>query len=151
MLSLVKSNRSKETEDILERHISVVETPKNSDSLLRNALSKADLIDRGMVQITSWAHSPESKNALRVRKAKKKAESGENGKTPSKQLNVTAPVDGDARNALKKLSALMLSGDVTADDLKILGRSDIIHFGSRVDQIYKKGGLRARLLRRLLK
>lgn len=151
MLSLVKSNRPKVTEDILERHISALETPKNSDTLVRNVLSKADLVNGGMVQRTSWIHSPASKNALRVRKAKEQAESGENGKTPSKQLNVTAPVDRDARNALKKLSALMLSGDVTADDLKVLGRSDIIRFGSRVDQIYTKGGLRARLLRRLLK
>lgn len=151
MLSLVKSNRSKVTEDISARHISVVEIPKKSDALVRNVLSKADLINGGMVQRTAWVHSPASKNALRVRKAKEKAESGENGKTPSKQLNVTAPVDGAARNALKKLSARMLSGDVTADDLKALGRSDIIRFGSRVDQIYRKGGLRARLLRRLLK
>lgn len=122
-------------EDIPDRLISI------SDSL-----SDAELIEGGMTPVRGWMRTRSSKNAERVKKAKARREQGADGRAPRKQLNIEAPVDPEARDALKRIAALMLDGDILASDLDA-----IISNGLAVQQIYEKGGLKASILRRLLK
>jgi hypothetical protein len=95
-------------EDIEERGPSVVDPD--------HALTDQQLELSGLTPVRSFVRTKASKNALRVRKAKEKAEAGEAGPA-RKQLNLQAPPESAAREMLKDVSTALLNQQITTDDL----------------------------------
>lgn len=115
-----------------------------------DSLSDEELRAGGMVPVGGWMRTRSSRNAERVKKAKAKAASGEDGKTPRRQLNLQAPTDEASRTALKQVSERLLAGDLEPADLDVLGRVDTMRLGIKAGQVYAAGGWRAAFLRKLL-
>ena len=92
-------------------------TPANPDAVLDN-----DALETGgLVRVSAWMRTKSSANALRVKKHQKRAEAGELGE-PRKQLNIQAPVDEEARDALKMASAALIDKKITPKDLHDVSR-----------------------------
>lgn len=123
------------------------------DALIDSAkvLDDAELAAGGLVPVQAYMRTRTSRNALRQRKAKAKAEEGADGRVPRKQINLQAPADEASREALKKLVAEMVEGHVIASDLDTLGRIDTMRLGQDAQRALNAGGWKAHLLRRLLK
>lgn len=115
------------------------------------ALTDDELIHGGLAPVQAFMRTKASKNALRQRRAKAKKAQGADGATPSKQLNITAPVDDDARTALKITAQRLIDGDLSPSDLDVMGRLDTMRLGIDAHRILTAGGWRATVLRRLLK
>ena len=123
------------------------------DGLIDSAkvLDDSELAAGGIVPVSAYMRTRTSRNALRQRKAKAKAEAGDDGRVPRKQLNLQAPADDASREALKKLVAEMVEGHVLASDLDTLGRIDTMRLGQDAQRTLNAGGWRAAILRILLK
>lgn len=114
-------------------------------------LSDDDLAKGGLAPIQTWARTQSSKNALRSQRAKERAEKGEAGPA-RKQLNLQAPVDEPSREAIKTLTAELLEGRVSPEGVLIAARdAGAAELGAHVQALIDAGGLRARILRRILK
>lgn len=132
------------TKDYLE---DVSETPLDPEL----SITDEELQLAGLVPITAFMRTRSSKNAERIRKSREKTEAGSDDTSPRKQLNLTAPADDQARDALKALSAALIDGDTTPDLIKTaLNNSDAVRIGKHVQRVLADGGLKALLLRRLL-
>lgn len=82
-------------------------------------ISDSDLEAGGMTRVTAWVRGGlPSGNAQRVAKSRARAASGAGNGPQRKQLNITAPTDDDARALLKALSAAMVRGDITPDEVR---------------------------------
>ena len=114
-------------------------------------LDDDELAAGGVVPVRAYMRTRTSRNALRQRKAKAKAEQGADGRVPRKQINLVAPADDASRDALKKLVSEMVEGHVLASDLATLGRIDTLRLGQDAQRALNAGGWKALLLRRLLK
>ena len=123
------------------------------DALIDSAkiLDDAELAASGVVPVQAYMRTRTSRNALRQRKAKAKAEEGADGRVPRKQINLQAPADDASRDALKRLVSKMVEGHVIASDLDTLGRIDTMRIGQSAQRTLNAGGWKAFLLRRLLK
>jgi len=110
-------------------------------------LTDDDLAAGGVVPVQAYMRTKASKNAVRKRRAKAKALEGG---TPRKQLNIVAPADPAARDALKRTADRLVDGDLSPSDLDLMGRVDNIRLGDAVSKVLIAGGLRAVLLRKLL-
>lgn len=124
-----------------------IEEVPNRPMDAERALSDEELAAGGVVPVKAYMRTKASKNALRQKKAKEKAL---NSDTPRKQLNLMAPADDQARNALKAVAEKMSDGQITAADLEQLDNPTLLQLGSAVDKVLKAGGIKAALLRRLL-
>ena len=111
-------------------------------------LTDDELAAGGVVPVQAYMRTRASKNAVRKRRAKAKALED---KTPRKQLNVMAPADAAARDALKRVAERLVDGDLSPSDLDLMGRVDNIRLGDAVSKALIAGGFRAILLRKLLK
>lgn len=97
---------------------------------IQSEISDEELEEGGMQRVTAWVRGGlPSGNAKRVQKSRDAAAKGANG-PPRKQLNVTAPADKDAREVLKVISAALVDGEVTPDDLRTNLRSLIEAFSA---------------------
>lgn len=123
-----------------------------TDALIDSAkvLDDDELAAGGVVPVQAYMRTRTSRNALRQRKAKARAQAGADGRVPRRQINLQAPTDDASREALKKLAAAMVDGEVIASDLDTLGRLDTMRLGQDAQRTLNAGGWRAALLRRLL-
>lgn len=133
----------------------VANAPIDADA----ALTDEQLEAGGLVPVKAFMRTRASANAARVQKSRAKAEAGEEGRAPRKQLNLTAPADDDARAALKAASEAMLAGAISPADVRSMLTSqpaapaidaDALDLGRRVQAVLDGGGWRAQLLRRLI-
>lgn len=135
----------------------VADGPIDADAVLTDD----DLRIGGLVPIRTFIRSRASANALRVQKAKAKAQTGEDG-VARRQLNLVAPIEADARDVLKAVSQAMLDKRLTVDRLQAalddrpatptvdpVEEADRLT-GRNVRAILDRGGLRAIILRRLI-
>ena len=124
-------------------HIEDIESrPLDANALL----SDEQLAAGGVVPVHAYMRTRVSKAAERQRRARaKKKDEGQ------RQLNLNAPADDAARDALKKVSQQLLDGDVSPSDLDLAGRVDIMRLGRDVNRTLNAGGFRAILLRKILK
>lgn len=83
------------------------------------ALTDDTLEEAGIVPVKAYMRTRASKNAVRVKRAAEKRESGETGPA-RKQLNLQAPVSPEAREALKELNTALLENRITVEDLDAL-------------------------------
>lgn len=120
-------------------------------------LSDEELIDGGLVPVAAYVRTRASKNALRVQRAKARAEAGEDGPA-RKQLNISAPPDDPSREALKAAANALLHGSITAEALTefVTGRaktSDTVTspMALRADAMIQQSGWRSALLKALLR
>ena len=118
-------------------------------------LTDDDLATSGIVPVKAYMRSAKSKHALRQKKHKEKAEQGSADKAPRKQLNVVAPVDDDAREALKDISAQMLEGEITVHEARVFASNrdyrEQLDLGVKAAAVMNAGGLRGFFIRRWLK
>jgi hypothetical protein len=114
-------------------------------------LTDDELAAGGVVPVQAFMRTRASKNAIRKRKQAQRAEKGADGRAPRKQLNIVAPADPAARDALKRVAERLVDGDLSPSDLDLMGRVDNIRLGDTVSKALIAGGLRAVLLRKLLK
>lgn len=124
-----------------------IEEVPNRPMDAERALSDEDLAAGGVVPVKAYMRTKASKNALRQKKAKAKALNSDN---PRKQLNLMAPADDAARNALKAVAEKMSDGKITAADIDKIDNPDVIRLGSNAMKVLENGGLKATILRRIL-
>jgi hypothetical protein len=139
MVDLTKDKRPEYVEEIPDKLIDA-----------NASLTDDQLKSGGMTPVAVWVRTRSSANALRKQRARDKAEAGSKEKAPYKQLNISAPVEKEARDALKNVAKLMLDGDLSPSDLDVMGRLDTMRHGIKVGHIYSTGGWRAVLLRKIL-
>lgn len=111
-------------------------------------LTDEDLAAGGVVPVQAYMRTKASKNAVRKRKAKAKALEGD---SPRKQLNVLAPAEPAARDALKRVAERLIDGDLLPSDLDLMGRVDNIRLGDAASKVLISGGWKAMVLRKVLK
>lgn len=138
-----------------------VEDVPDAPQLIDGALTDEQLAEGGLVPVRTFMRTRSSANALRIQKARAKAEAGADDRAPRKQLNITAPASDDARDALKAISEALLNGKTTPAALRaVLSPAPAqppappvdhiaLALGQRVQEIIARGGWRARVLRRL--
>jgi hypothetical protein len=132
------------------KHPEYIEDIPDKPITIDASLPDERLIEGGLTPVTGWMRTRSSRNAERQRRKKAKAASGEDGKPPRKQLNLEAPIDDAARNALKRVSKQLVEGDLSPGDLDVIGRVDVMRTGTAVHRILAAGGWRAAIMRRLL-
>lgn len=111
-------------------------------------LTDDELAAGGVVPVQAYMRTKASKNAVRKRRAKAKALEDD---TPRKQLNLMAPADPVARDALKQVAERLVDGDLIPADLDLMGRVDTIRLGMSANKVLTAGGWRAAIMRHLLK
>lgn len=131
-------------------------------------LTDDELEAGGLAPIAAYVRTKSSKNALRIQKARAKAEAGTDG-TPRRQLNIVAPADDASRNALKAASDALLQGirspaeimaaltgeavqqpaPAPAEPARVIDE-EALTTGLKAKTILAAGGIRAAILRRLL-
>ena len=111
-------------------------------------LTDDELAAGGVVPVQAYMRTKASKNAVRKRRAKAKALEDD---TPRKQLNLMAPADPVARDALKQVAERLVDGDLIPADLDLMGRVDTIRLGMSANKVLTGGGWRAAIMRHLLK
>lgn len=118
-------------------------------------LNDDQLRDGGLVPVHSWVRTRASRNALRAKRSREKAEKGDEGPA-RKQISLLAPPDEDSRKALHELGKRMISGQVSTDDLKKIGTSSPRaesyeeKIGRRALHFMRNGGVKGRLLKYIL-
>jgi len=139
------------SENSKNQHPEYVEDVPNRLIPADASLSDEQLVEGGLTRVSGWMRTKSSKNAERQRRKRERDAAGETGKTPSKQLNLQAPIDEPARDALKRVSKQLLEGDLSPSDLDVIGRLDTMRLGISTHRILTAGGWRAAIMRRLLK
>ena len=127
-------------------------------------LSDQTLYEGGLVKTTAYVRTRWSKAAERTRRSRERAAKGEGEGPARKQVSILAPPDEDARAALRDLGRRMAAGEVSPDQLSSLGQpreavvsapeatsDEAREIGRRALDIIAAGGLRGRLLGRLLR
>lgn len=118
-------------------------------------LDDEQLRDGGLAPVRAWVRTKASKNALRAKRSREKAEKGEGG-AARKQVSLLAPPDEQSRAVLREIGKRMVAGEISADDLHALGKSPKTEddeealIGRRALGLIKSGGFRGRILRHLL-
>jgi hypothetical protein len=118
-------------------------------------LEDEQLRSGGLVPVHSWVRTKATRNALRVKRSREKAENDEEG-SARKQISLLAPPDEDSRKALHELGKRMISGQVSTDDLRKIGttpskvESYEEKLGRRALHFMKNGGVKGRLLKYIL-
>lgn len=115
------------------------------------SLSDDELLQGGLTRVSGWMRTKSSKNAERQRRKRERDAAGENGKKPIRQINLQAPNDDNARDALKRVTKQLVDGDLSPSDLDVMGRIDTMRLGIDASRILAAGGLKAAIMRRLLK
>jgi chromosome segregation ATPase len=123
------------------RQIDLVEYIEDAENggppALEKTLTDEELDGAGMVAVKAFIRSKASKNALRVAKAKKKREEGENGPA-RKQLNLQAPVSDDAREILKELNSAMLTEALTPEDIRDVLSEEAMDWKQRTTDVERE-------------
>lgn len=133
-----------------------IEDVPNSLIDVESVKTDDELKSAGLVPVRAFVRTKASKNALRVQKHKAKAESGEDGQMPRKQLNLVAPADDASRKALKEVADAMLSKSISPDFLfQAMNPApgpdpELLRIAGKAQSIIEKGGLRAKILRKML-
>lgn len=115
------------------------------------SLSDDELMQGGLTRVSGWMRTKSSKNAERQRRKRERDAAGEDGKKPIRQINLQAPNDDNARDALKRVTKQLVDGDLSPSDLDVMGRIDTMRLGIDASRILATGGLKAAIMRRLLK
>ena len=123
----------------------ITDDPVDSETVLDDAA----LIDSGLVPIRAFIRTKSSKAAIRAKRHRERAEAGHKDQPPKKQLNVMAPIDPEARTAVKVVAEALIEGRVKPGDLKELN-SDSHRFGQAVKLVLARGGIRAAVLKSIL-
>ena len=134
------------TDPIIATH---VEDIGNEPIDVEAVLSDEALIEGGLVPIKAFARTRSSKAALRAKRHRERAEAGEGERRPKKQLNVMAPPDPDARDAVKLMVEALVEGRIKAADVRSLD-GDAFRLGKAVQGVLDRGGIRAVALRALV-
>jgi len=114
-----------------------------------SVLSDEALIDGGLVPIRAYARTRSSKAALRAKRHRERVAAGQGDAPPRKQLNVMAPLDEDARNAVKQVAEALIEGRIKPADTQRFG-DNASRLGKAVQSILDRGGIRAMALRVLI-
>lgn len=122
--SIHGAHMSEKDED--ERQIDLIDYIENAHHagppMMEKTFSDKELNNAGLIAVKAFVRSKTSKNAERVRKAKERRESGDNG-PPRKQLNLQAPIDDEAREVLREMNTALLKHSLTAQDIReVLGQ-----------------------------
>ena len=112
-------------------------------------LSDEALVEGGLVPIKAYARTRSSKAALRAKRHRERAEAGEGDRPPKKQLNVMAPPDDDAREAVKQVAEALVEGRMKPADIRSFD-SEVVRLGKAVQGVLARGGIRAAVLRALV-
>jgi hypothetical protein len=123
----------------------ILETPVEAE----NILTHEALVGGGLSPIRAYARTRSSKAAMRAKKRRDKLEAGEGTVQPQKQLNVLAPVDEDARAAIKELANALVDGRMKPADVKDV-RSEEIQLGRAAKRVLSRGGIKAAALRMII-
>lgn len=118
-------------------------------------LDDEQLRDGGLAPVRAWVHTKASKNAMRAKRSREKAEKGEGG-AMRKQVSLLAPPDEQSRAALREIGKRMVAGEISTDDLHAIGRpskrvsDEEVKIGRQALNLIKGGGFRGRVLRHIL-